>query len=101
LDADEAEARIDEAVAAMRRLKKAVKKGDWPTLRELLREMLSYLKLWFHHEPFGKRTHSRYARGLLYLREDAEITCTSVQREPSLCRKTTSGYFFVASIVNG
>jgi hypothetical protein len=97
--AGDLEAEAEEAMALAGRFNGALESGDGDLLREVLGEAVSYVELFFTHEPTatGKRTRSRYARGLIYLRPQRWAQYTQVNGPPAPCRKTTSGYFFAGS----
>ncbi len=67
------EADVDAAVAVMGRLVESLREGDAEALRAVLVEMVSYVELWFRHEPHGTRTRCHYARGLVYRRQDRRL----------------------------
>jgi site-specific DNA recombinase len=64
------EAGVDAAVAMMERLDKAMHDDDAAALRAVLREAVAQVELWFDYRPYGKRTRSLFARGLIYRRPD-------------------------------
>jgi hypothetical protein len=70
---------IREAMAMAGRFQEALTAEDSGLLREMLGEAVSYVELFFDHAPSdnGKRTHSKFARGLIYLRPQRWNTSTS------------------------
>jgi site-specific DNA recombinase len=68
--AAELEAGVDAAVAMMGRLDKATRGDDADELRAVLQEAVAHVELWFDYRPYGKRTRSVFARGLVYRRAD-------------------------------
>jgi DNA invertase Pin-like site-specific DNA recombinase len=67
---EDLEAIIKEVEAVAGRFEEALTAEDSDLLREVLGEVVGYVELLFSHEPMGKgkRTHSKFARGLIYLR---------------------------------
>jgi DNA invertase Pin-like site-specific DNA recombinase len=67
---EDLDALVDEAMAQAGRLEGALASADGDMLRDVLGEAVSYVELFFGHEPWGKKghTHSVFARGLIYLR---------------------------------
>jgi site-specific DNA recombinase len=83
-------AEADAVVATVGRLAEAT--GE--ELREVLGEIVSYVELFFDHEPYGKgRTRSKFARGLIYLRPgllaDVLYQFTRVREGGPLCKEKT------------
>jgi site-specific DNA recombinase len=91
--AEDLEAGVEEALALMGRLEKAVEEEDGDLLRDVLGEAVAYVELFFNHEPTstGKRTRSTFVRGLIYLRPQRWTQYIQVNGPPAPCRKTTSG----------
>jgi site-specific DNA recombinase len=73
---EDLEAKADAALAILDRLAKSLKEGDEPALRDVLRECVDRIELWFSHEPYGKKTRNRFARGLIWVREDCLVPST-------------------------
>jgi DNA invertase Pin-like site-specific DNA recombinase len=77
-------AKVDRAVAKLQELSTAVAAKEPDRLRELLAEVVTKVEMWFSHETQGKRVRCKFARGLVWLREDVALiyegvnTCTSV-----------------------
>jgi hypothetical protein len=70
---------VDAAVAMVTGLAERVKSEDTAELQAVLQEWVSYLEVWFRPEQVGKRTFNRYARGLIYLRDDMRLKYISAQ----------------------
>jgi DNA invertase Pin-like site-specific DNA recombinase len=100
-DAPEAdpEAVVAEVMAMGRQLEEAVAAEAGDLLREALGRVVSYVELFFDHAPTssGKRVHSTFAKALIYLGPKSHAEYTGVNGPPAPCRKTTSGYFSLAS----
>jgi DNA invertase Pin-like site-specific DNA recombinase len=75
--AAELEAGVDAAVAMMGRLEVALREDDAAELRAVLQETVAYVELWFDHRPYGKRTRSLFARGLIFRRADLVLDSSS------------------------
>jgi hypothetical protein len=73
------QAGVDAAVPMMTRLVECVRADDAAELQTVLREWVSYVEVWFRPEQCGRRTFNRYARGLVYLREDLRLKYIRVQ----------------------
>ena len=72
--------RVEEAMTVLRRLNLASAEGEPDLLRELLAEAVAKIEVWFHHEPFGKtKTRCKFARALVWVREDVALLCTKVR----------------------
>jgi DNA invertase Pin-like site-specific DNA recombinase len=93
------DAAADQALAMMDRMEEALTGGDGDLLRELLGEAVSYVELFFTHRPSrtGRRTHSDYARGLIYLRPQVWADYIQVNGQPEPCRNRTRGHFVPGS----
>jgi site-specific DNA recombinase len=74
---EDLDALVNEAMALAGRFEQALTAEDSDLLREVLGEAVGYVELFFEHEPWGKRTRSRFARGLIYLRPQRWNECTS------------------------
>jgi hypothetical protein len=64
------DALVEEAVAQAGRLEEALTSADGDLLRDVLGEAVSYVEMFYEHEPWGKKGHTRslFAKGLIYLR---------------------------------
>jgi DNA invertase Pin-like site-specific DNA recombinase len=69
---EEAEARIDAALAELEHLDAAFIEGEPALVREALRALVSHVELfWAHEEKEGQKS-CRFARGLMFFREDGK-----------------------------
>jgi hypothetical protein len=75
---EDLDALVNEAMAQASRWGEALTSGDDDMLRDVLGEAVSHVELFFDHAPTatGKRTRSRFARGLIYLRPQRWHECT-------------------------
>jgi DNA invertase Pin-like site-specific DNA recombinase len=73
----DAEAEVDAAVAMMEQLDRAEAAENVAGLRDVLREAVSFIELWFDHQPYGKKTRSVFARGLIFRRTDLRLDSIS------------------------
>jgi hypothetical protein len=96
--AGDLEALVEEAMAVAGRFDAALTAEDNDLLRDVLGEVISYVELFFNHAPAaGGKTHSEFARGLIYLRPQrwnestsgwdvpATTTTTTTRRPPTGC----------------
>ncbi len=67
----------------MGRLQAALRDEDGPALRAVLVEVIDRVELFFEHQQAGDGTRCRFARGLVYLRDDVTIQYTSVHSSRS------------------
>ncbi len=67
---EDLDALVEEAMAQAGRLEEALASADGDLLRDVLGQAVSYVELFFGHEPWGKkgRVHSKLVKGLIYLR---------------------------------
>jgi DNA invertase Pin-like site-specific DNA recombinase len=89
---EDLDALVEEAMAQAGRLEEALASEDGDLLRDVLGEAVSYVELFFEHEPWGKkgRTRSRFARGLIYLRPQRWNECTQVNGRSAPSTKTSA-----------
>jgi hypothetical protein len=76
--ADELRGKVEGALEVLRRLDAAAAAGEPDLLRDVLAEVVAKVELWFSHEQEGKRTRCRFARALVWLREDVALIYTEV-----------------------
>ena len=72
-DHSEAEQLVKECEAALWRLQDVLNEGDPEEVRNVLREMVSKVELWFNHCETAKQTRNTFARGLIHLRLDFRV----------------------------
>jgi site-specific DNA recombinase len=70
--------RVDAAVVKMRALSSAAASKEPDLLRELLAEVVERIEVWFHHEPYGKKTRCKFAKALVWVREDVSLLYANV-----------------------
>jgi DNA invertase Pin-like site-specific DNA recombinase len=63
----------DECVAVVQELEEVLAKGTPAEVRAVLHDIIDHVELWFRHEETARETHSHFARGLIYLREDTPL----------------------------
>jgi septal ring factor EnvC (AmiA/AmiB activator) len=69
--------KAEAAAETFRRLDAATAAGEPDLLREVLAEVVAKVEIWFSHEQEGKRTRCRFARALVWLREDVALIYTN------------------------
>jgi DNA invertase Pin-like site-specific DNA recombinase len=78
------EALVDAALAFAGRLEEAAALADPEAVREMLRQLVARVELWFGERQCGKAKRYPFARGLIYLRTDHELgdllTCADLSR---------------------
>jgi site-specific DNA recombinase len=63
----------DECVAVVQNLREVVAAGSPAEVRAALRDIIEYVELWFNHEETPRETKCRFARGLIYIRDDTPL----------------------------
>jgi site-specific DNA recombinase len=71
--ADDLDRVIAEAEKALWTLQDALKREDWPLLRQVLRETFNRVELYWTHQKHPKLVRSRLERGVIYLRPQKEL----------------------------
>jgi hypothetical protein len=91
--AEDVEEVIAEALGLAGKLEEVLLSAAGDQLRAVLGEAVSSVELFFDHAPTrsGKRTRSRFARGLVYLRPQRFTEYIQVNGSPAPCRNTTKG----------
>jgi DNA invertase Pin-like site-specific DNA recombinase len=74
--AAELRGKIEGALDVLRRLGAATAGQEPDLLREVLAEVVTKVEVWFSHETTGKRTRCRFARALVWVREDIALIYT-------------------------
>ncbi|NLX95979.1 MAG: recombinase family protein [Rhodopirellula sp.] len=65
------EKEVDEAVEALRDLRRALEEADPEDRRDLLRQIISRIELHFSHEDVGGKTKNTFTHGTIFVRPDA------------------------------
>lgn len=83
---EDVDARADRAIAQLRRLKAAARKGDPAALSALLREAVDRVEVFFTTRRVNVRTRAEFARGLVYLNPAAWLPPVIAGMEPASSR---------------
>ena len=63
---------VDEAIGELQRLREGIHQADRTLVRDVLREMVSKVELWFKWRPERKQNRAVLSRGLIHLRPDLQ-----------------------------
>jgi transposase len=74
--AAELRGKVEGALEVLRRLDAATAAKEPDLLREVLAEVVTKVEVWFSHESSGRRTRCRFARALVWVREDIALIYT-------------------------
>jgi DNA invertase Pin-like site-specific DNA recombinase len=66
-------AEVDAAMALVPRFREVMQRATPAERRAVLRDHVEKVELWFDHEDVGRETRCRFARGLIWLREDSPL----------------------------
>jgi hypothetical protein len=80
------EQEIVDATSVLWQLQDALRAEDNALLREVLRQLVSRVELRWTHQQTAKKTWSRLAGGVIYLRPQEQITSYTARRSPKGCR---------------
>ena len=76
--AEDVLAQVDAAVALLRSLDAAAAAREPDLVLELLAQVVTKVELWFSSEQQGKRVRRRFARALVWVREDVALVLHEV-----------------------
>jgi DNA invertase Pin-like site-specific DNA recombinase len=79
--AGETMARVKKAVAKLQALSTAAAASEADLLRELLAEVVTKIEVWFHHEQTPRRVRCKFARALVWVRDDVALLYTDVAKQ--------------------
>jgi len=66
---------LAEVEAAIWGMRTALSEEDWISLREVFRQIVTKVVLYFEHRQAGSRIRSRLQRGVVYRRLDDKLDC--------------------------
>jgi hypothetical protein len=84
----ETEHMLAEVEAALWGMQTALTEEDWISLREVLRQMVTKIVLYFEHKQAGSRTRSRLLRGVVYRTLDDKLDYIFVNTSTTDCRRS-------------